>query len=302
MSSLTLRGFVPAVVTPFDESGAIRYEAFSDIVEWLIGNGADGICVAGDNGESWALDAEERRRLASLARERIAGRVPLVVGVSATSNRRVVDYAAAARDCGADAVLLMPQPYVLKASRAELLARFAGLADAVDIPIVLYNSPRRSGISLSVDDIEAICEAAPIVGLKESSRDFVHVTHLLQRLADRIAVMIGPTQFILPGLALGARGFIATGPELLGPLAGQLCALAAEPWDARHRDAQYRLTAAFEALSAVGTWPAALKAGLGLLGQPAGVPREPVIPLAGEDLARLRAALLRLSAPLAAAA
>lgn len=287
----TLSGPIPAVVTPFTETGEIMEDAFREVVERQIAIGAGGICVAGDNGESWTLDAAERGRLTRLAVEQARGRVPVIMGASAPMARATIDYARVAEESGAAGLLVMPQPYVLKATREELLRRFDALAKAVDLPIIAYNTPRRSGIDLSVDDIVAICDAAPVVGIKESSRDFFHHTHLLDRLRARISVLTGPSHYILPCLALGARGFIATGPELLGKDCARIMALGSaapsEEWRAMHR----KLTVLYQMLMGTGTWPAALKAALTLLGWPAGVPREPVMQLPDADLDKLRRTL-----------
>ena len=103
--------------------------------------------------------------------------------------------------------------------------------------------------------------------------------------------MVGPSHFIFPGLALGAKGFIATGPELLGAAAGRLTALGKEAMGPEHRALHYRLTVLYQTLMATGTWPSALKAALNLIGQPAGVPRDPVLPLAGGELDTLKRTL-----------
>lgn len=291
VSRHTLKGFVPAIVTPFAPDGEIMRDAFGDMVDWLIGLGAEAICVAGDNGESWNLDAAERGLLTRLAVDRAAGRVPVITGASAPSARQSIVYAKAAADAGANGLLVLPQPYVLKASRDELVRRFDALARAVQLPIVAYNSPRRSGIELSLDDLDAIMKVAPIVGIKEASRDFFHHTHLIERFRDRLAIMVGPCHYILPGLALGAHGYIASGPELLGTNAARLVQLATQAPDAEYARVHNQLTLLYETLMGTGTWPAALKAALNLIGQPAGVPREPVMALGGADLARVANAL-----------
>src|SRR5579875_4098876 len=97
----TLKGFVPAIVTPFNTDGEIMTDAFSDLVGWLIDIGASGICVAGDNGESWTLDADERARLTRIAVDRAAGRVPVLTGCSAPGSAQTIRYAQAAADAGA---------------------------------------------------------------------------------------------------------------------------------------------------------------------------------------------------------
>jgi len=294
LTAETLHGFLPAVVTPFTAAGEIMEDAFREVVDRQIRIGAAGICVAGDNGESWTLDVTERARLTRLAVDTAAGRVPVIMGASAPGSAQTIKYAQAAKDAGAAGVLVMPQPYVLKASRAELTRRFAALAAAVDIPIVAYNSPRRSGIELTVDDIGALLDTAPIIGIKESHRDFFHHTHLLHRYGERMAVMTGPSHFIVPCIGLGARGFIATGPELLGEEAGRIVEIARQAPGPVQASLHYRLTVLYQLLMGTGTWPAALKASLNLLGWPAGVPRDPVMALDGADLEKVRRTLREL--------
>ncbi len=107
-------------------------DAFTAIVGWLIDCGAEGICVAGDNGESWTLDAGERGRLTELAVKRAAGRVPIITGATAPDSTQTIKFGRAAMEAGASGLLVMPQTYVLKASRPELLRRFEALGKAVD--------------------------------------------------------------------------------------------------------------------------------------------------------------------------
>ena len=282
MKKEDLHGFVPAVVTPFDEAGNIMEDAFQSLVGWLIGQGATAICVSGDNGESWALSAAEKGRLTWLAVDEAAGRVPVITGCSATTLKNSVDYALAAKENGAAAVLSMPQTYVLKTTRDELQGRFEKLNAAIDMPIVAYNSPRRAGLNLSIDDIAAIMDVAPIIGIKESNRDYFHHTHLIKRFADKMAIMVGPCHYIIPGIALGAHGFIATGPEFLGADTANIASLAKEKPDQKQADIHYKLTVLYELLMVNSTWPAAFKAALNLIGQPAGVPRDPVNPATNE--------------------
>ncbi len=310
MTSADLRGFVPAIVTPFDAAGEIMEDAFVEILEWLIGRGASAVCVAGDNGESWALSAEERARLTRLAADRVGGPggpVKILTGCSAPTFSACLEYALAAQSGGADALLSMPQTYVLHATEAELLARFEKLAAHTQLPIVLYNSPRRAGLSLSVEQIGALFDLAPVIGIKESHRDFFHHTRLLERYRERVSVMIGPCHYIMPGLRLGAGGFIASGPELLAYSPADLPAIAtgvagsgsgsAEHSPEAFQRAHYHLTALYELLMGTATWPAALKAALELLGLPAGVPRDPVLPATPADCDKIRAVFDRLEIP-----
>ena len=284
-------GNVPAVVTPFGPDGDLRLDAFEALVAWHVAQGVDGVCIAGDNGESWTLSVDERRRLASAAVRVAAGRIPVVMGASATTARQSIAYSEAVADTGIAALMIGPQPYVMKATTRELVQRLETVHRAVPLPMLLYNSPRRTNISLTIETMRAICDAVPVIALKEASRDFFYLTHVIHNFRDRLAVMIGPAPFILPGLQLGAAGFISSGPELLGGKAARIMALASGPMTEEARGIHTALTVVYEALMGIGTWPAALKAALGMIGQPAGVPREPVLPLDAADRDRLAAAL-----------
>lgn len=286
-----VHGNVPAVVTPFDAAGEVRYGDFAQLVRWHLSCGVDGICVAGDNGESWTLSLEERRRLAETAVQIAAKKVPVVMGASGISAKQSIAYAEAAAAAGVDALMIGPQAYVMKATTKELVQRMQTIHRAVPLPIVLYNSPRRTNISLTIDTMRAITEAVNIIGLKEASREFFYVSHILHHFADKLAVLIGPAPFIIPGLQLGAAGFISSGPELFGGIGPELMAVAGKPLTPELRKLHFRLTRIYETLMSLGTWPSALKAGHALIGQPGGLPRDPVLPLSDADTATLSAVM-----------
>ncbi|MBO9126217.1 MULTISPECIES: dihydrodipicolinate synthase family protein [Rhizobium/Agrobacterium group] len=288
MKKEDLYGYVPAIVTPFSDTGEIIEDAFVELFEFLINRGATTICIAGDNGESWALSAAERGRLVRLAKDTAKGRVYVMMGISAPTIAASLAYVRAAEENGADALLSMPQTYVLKASQAELMARFDKVSAATAKPLVLYNSPRRMGFSLSVDQTETLMNNHNVIGIKESQRDFFYHTHLLQRLGDKMSVMTGPCHYILPNFALGAKGFIATGPEFTDLKPSEMATVGAGAPDAIWRHAHYQLTVLYELLMGTATWPASFKAALNLIGLPAGVPRDPVMPATVDDIDKIK--------------
>lgn len=288
MQKEDLHGYVPAIATPFNAKGEIMEDAFVELFEFLIGRGATSICVAGDNGESWALSAAERGRLVRLAKDTAKDRVKVILGISAPTIDASLAYVKAAEENGADALLSMPQTYVLKATEAELMARFDKVSAATNKPLVLYNSPRRMGFSLTVDQTEMLMNNHNVIGIKESQRDFFYHTHLLQRLGDKMSVMTGPCHYILPNFALGAKGFIATGPEFTDLKPSEMAAVGTAAPDETWRKAHYQLTVIYELLMGTATWPAAFKAALNLIGQPAGVPRDPVLPVTEADLDKIK--------------
>ncbi|MEJ8562117.1 dihydrodipicolinate synthase family protein [Yoonia sp. GPGPB17] len=288
MNKDDLHGYVPAIATPFDDNGAIMEDAFVDLFEFLLSRGATCVCIAGDNGESWALSAEERGRLVRVAKDASKGRVPIMMGISAPTIDASLAYVHAAEENGADVLLSMPQTYVLKASEAELMNRFDKVSAATDKPLVLYNSPRRMGFSLTIDQTETLLNNHNVIGIKESQRDFFYHTHLLDRLGSKMSVMTGPCHYIMPAFALGAKGFIATGPEFTDLLPSEMAAIGTRAPGDTYRHAHKQLTVLYEMLMGTATWPASFKAALNLIGQPAGVPRDPVLPATQTDIDKIK--------------
>ena len=288
MNKDNLYGYVPAIVTPFDSKGNIMKDAFVEIFEFLLERGATCVCIAGDNGESWALSAKERGELVKIAKDTAKGRVPIMAGITAPTIDAVREFTMAAEENGADALLSMPQTYVLKASDAELSRRFEQISEITKLPIVLYNSPRRMGFSLSVDQIERLYNSHNVIGIKESQRDFFHFTHLLERLGDKLSVMTGPCHYILPAFALGAKGFIATGPEFTHTLPSQMYDIGTDKPNATYRKTHNELTVIYELLMSAATWPASFKAALNLIGLPAGTTRDPVLAATPTDIDNIK--------------
>ena len=294
MQKEDLYGYVPAIATPFSEKGEIMEDAFVELFEFLIGRGATTICIAGDNGESWALNAAERGRLVRLAKDSAKDRVKVMMGISAPTIDASLAYMKAAEENGADVLLSMPQTYVLKASEAELMGRFEKVSAATGKPLVLYNSPRRMGFSLTIDQTETLLNNHNVIGIKESQRDFFYHTHLLERLANKMSVMTGPCHYIMPNFALGAKGFIATGPEFTDLKPSEMAAVGAGKPDETYRKAHYQLTVLYELLMGTATWPASFKAALNLIGLPAGIPRDPVLPATQADIDKIKRAFDQL--------
>ena len=165
MTPADLHGFVPAIVTPFDESGAIMEDGFIEVLEFLIGRGASAVCIAGDNGESWALSAAERGRLVRLAADHSKGRIKVILGISAPTFPAALAYVEAGRDNGADALLSMPQTYVLKASEAEtatILCCEKSLVGNPKYPSEMGLAARTIGSGANSNDSVAPIQTVPV--------------------------------------------------------------------------------------------------------------------------------------------
>ena len=291
MAKLTVRGHVPAVVTPFNRSGDLMLDAFAEILTWHMDCECSGFLVLGDNGESWAVSEAELKDVTRTAMKTAAGRVPVFIGTSAITTAETVARSAAAAEAGADGICLQPQSYVLNGTKSEIVRRFEAVAKAAPVPMMVYNTPLRTGMNIDHDMLEAILDVAPVVAIKESNDSMKHASRTLLQFRDRISVFIGNGENILPGILLGSAGFISTGPDLFGKETNRLLDAESMSIDERLRW-QDRLITVFNTVLGTGTRPSGYKAALNMLGLPAGYPREPVEPLTPDDEAKVRSALV----------
>lgn len=280
-------GYCPVVATPFAASGAFLSDAFAELLRWHIGNGAEGLVIAADNGEASLLTLDDRRAMAEVAVREAAGRVPVVMGAigthafTAEDTARLVQIGA---DAGATAALIAPAPYVGQGSDAEVIGRFKAIYDTVPLPVIAYNNPRHFGIPIEGDRLETLMSEIDLIGIKQSSRDLLEITRSIERFADRICLFMGCGYLIMPALALGAGGIMSTGIDFLGPDAARVIPLARGAWTDEARNLHRKISEAYTLLLGTGTAPAALKAALNACGLPGGVPRAPVRPLEGAEL------------------
>ena len=292
-----LGGLFSVTVTPFGPDGALDLSAFATILAWHIAQGSAGLAIAADNGEASLLSVTERQAMAETAVRVAAGRVPVVMGAmgthafTASDTIKMVEVAAAA---GVDAALVSPAPYIGTSTRAEVVGRYREIYQAVRLPVIAYNNPRHFGVAVEGDTLQQLMDEIDLVGIKESSRQFLDVSEGIARFGDRISIFMGCGYLLMPGLAMGAAGVLSTGVDLFGRDAAGIVELARGPACEASRQLHLRVARAYPALLETGTPPAALKALLTLLGLPAGIPRLPAHPLAGAELDRLQALFTEL--------
>ncbi len=288
-----LAGIVPAVITPFDGAGALDIAAARTILQRLKEQGVHGFFVAGSTGEAWALDDDERIRLAELALEVAGGAVPVFTGSGRASTRATLALARRLAAAGVDAVVLPPPDFV-RPKEDELLAYFGEVAAAVPCKVVLYNIPQFTGYGLSpalVGRVAAACEN--LAALKDSCGDLTLTLEFRRVLPERVGVFTGADPLVLAVLLGGGQGAVLGSASVFPALSLAVF----DAWRtgnlAAARDAQARLLP-FWLFARGPTFPAAYKAAAELLGLPAGIPRAPVPPLAAsqrEELARVLTAI-----------
>ena len=206
--SVDWKGCGTALVTPFDEKGRIAFGALEELVDWQIKRGIDFLVPCGTTGESVTLSRDERKAVTAAVVRTANGRVPVLAGAGGNHTARAVFWARDAADVKADGILSVT-PMYNKPSPEGLVRHFSAIADATDLPIVVYNVPGRTGMDLDVETILRLAEIPHVVGLKEASANFGKIARLMSQLPREFAVFSGDDSTALAAIALGASGLIS---------------------------------------------------------------------------------------------
>ncbi len=216
-------GACTALVTPFRD-GKIDYFSLKKLIEFQITGGIDSLLVCGTTGESATLSENEKRELIVFTVREVAGRVPVIAGTGSNDTQRAVALSEFASDLGVDAVLVVT-PYYNKASRDGLIKHFCTIADSIDIPLILYNVPSRTGINIPLEVYERLAEHENIVAVKEASSSIGDFAKLSQKCGDKLTLYSGNDDLILPTLSLGGSGVISVLSNILPKETHEICKL-----------------------------------------------------------------------------
>ncbi|MPT48659.1 MAG: dihydrodipicolinate synthase family protein [Sphingobium sp.] len=207
-AKLTWRGVYPAATTQFTPDLAVDLDATQKVLDNLIKDGVDGLIILGTCGENNSLEPEEKRAILAAANEVVAGRVPWLTGVSELSTPRAVNYAKDAKKAGASGLMVLPA-MVYVPTIGELCTHFESVAQATDLPVMLYNNPTAYRVNISMEAMERLAKSETIVAVKESSSDTRRYTDMLNAFGDRFILMAGLDDVAFEGLLLGAHGWIS---------------------------------------------------------------------------------------------
>jgi 4-hydroxy-tetrahydrodipicolinate synthase len=200
-------GSMTALVTPF-RNGEFYEQAYRDLIDWQVASGTDGLVPCGTTGESATLSHEEHDRVVEVCIDAVSGRVPVIAGAGSNSTAEALRLTRHAREAGADGALLIT-PYYNKPTQEGLYQHYRHIAENVDIPIVMYNVPSRTGTNLLPETVARLADLANIVGVKEATADMDQVSRIVQLCGDRVAVISGDDFTVLPLLAVGGKGVIS---------------------------------------------------------------------------------------------
>lgn len=203
------KGAGVAIVTPFHEDGSINYEKFEELVDDQIAGGTDAIIVCGTTGEASTLTHEEHLDLIRFCAEKVRGRVPVIAGTGSNCTETAVYLSTEAEKYGVDGLLLVT-PYYNKATQNGLYLHFKQIADAVKLPVILYNVPSRTGCNIMPQTAVRLCkEVSNIVGIKEASGNISQVAKLMSLADGKIDLYSGNDDQVVPLLSLGGKGVIS---------------------------------------------------------------------------------------------
>jgi len=284
-------GVLPAVITPFQRNHAmdLDIDGLVSNIEFLIENGVHGIVPCGSTGESATLSFEEHEKVIDAAINAVNGRVPVIAGTGSNNTAEAIRFTQAAKDLGADGVLVI-SPYYNKPNRSGLIKHYTILAD-IDIPVIVYNVPGRTGQNLSPDLVIELAHHPGIVGIKEASGDVTQISRIIEGTLDQdFTVISGDDNLTFPILALGGSGVISVAANIEPARMVAMFEAFCEGDFETALDLHYELSPLFRSMF-IDTNPIPVKKAVELRGMAAGPVRLPLDELDATKTAQLREVL-----------
>lgn len=286
------RGVFPAIITPFKDDGSLDEDGLRRNVEILSKTGISGIVPCGTTGESATLSHEEHKRVVEIAIE--CSGVPVVAGTGSNNTSEAIDLTRHAANAGADAALLIT-PYYNRPNERGLFEHFRKVAESADIPIVLYNVPKRTGVELRPEVVAKLAEIGNIVAIKEASGSLTQVSRIIELTSGKnFSVLSGDDDLTLPMLALGASGVISVVANVAPRATVEMVDAFLNGDITRARELHYRLAPLVRAMF-LETNPIPVKTAYCMMGLAAGPLRLPLAPMSEENEAKLRDVLTKMS-------
>ena len=287
-----LTGSLVAIITPMREDGSVHYEQFQRLIDWHVANGTDAIVAVGTTGESATLSMPEKIEVIEAAIRFADGRIPVIAGTGANSTGEAVELSRAAVGSGAYAAFSVV-PYYNKPPQEGIYRHFAAIAEAADIPMIVYNVPGRTVVNMNNDTVLRLAEIPNIIGIKEASGDIGRMVELLNRVPEDFAVYSGDDPTGMAAMLCGAHGVITVAGNVAPKLFADMCraALAGNLAEARALNA--KLVPLYQEMFCEPS-PAAPKWALEKLGLCSRAVRLPMVSLSEVGQARVNAALQKL--------
>lgn len=278
-------GAAVAIITPFTEDG-INFEELKRLIDFNIDNGTDAIVIAGTTGESSTMSDEEHKETIRFTVEYVNKRVPVIAGTGSNDTLYAVDLSQYAEKAGADGLLLVT-PYYNKTTQSGLIKHYNYIADRVNIPIILYNVPSRTGVNILPKTALELSKHKNIVAIKEASGDLSQIAETISLCGDNLTVYSGNDDQIVPILSLGGKGVISVLSNVVPRDAHNICSLYFEGKVKESRELQMKYLSLINALF-IEVNPIPVKTALRLMGFNAGPLRMPLFDMDEENLKVLK--------------
>ena len=292
MRTPVFTGSCPALVTPFDQNGAINYDAFGKLIDAQIEAGVDAVCVCGTTGESATMTIREHIAAVEFCVKRVNHRVKVIAGAGSNDTSAAVYLSQHAEDSGADA-LLHVTPYYNKASQTGLIRHYEYIADRVDLPIILYNVPSRTGVSFTAETYRHLSQNPQFNGVKEASGNFSLLAHTRFLCGDDFYIWSGNDDQVVPMMALGAKGVISVASNLIPEVMVKMTKLCLDNDFEAASKLQIKYMDLIDALF-LEVNPIPIKAALNLVGMEMGGLRLPLCEMSEKNLETLRSSMARM--------
>ena len=284
----SFHGSIVAMVTPFRD-GQVDEAKIRELVEFHVKNGTDAIVPCGTTGESPTLSHEEHKKVVEVTIAAAAGRVPVVAGTGSNSTAEAIALTQHAKKAGADGVLMVC-PYYNKPTQKGLIAHYRAVAEAVDIPIIMYNIPGRTGVNMLPDTVATLAELQNIVGMKEASGSLEQMTEVISLCGEQITVVSGDDTLTLPLMVVGGKGVISVIANILPKESAELTHAALNGDWKRAKELHLRLFPLCKAMF-YETNPGPVKTAMQILGRINGELRLPLAPMSEANREKLQKAL-----------
>jgi 4-hydroxy-tetrahydrodipicolinate synthase len=284
-------GAFSALITPFRD-GAVDETALRDLVEWQIQSGIDGLVPCGSTGESATLTHVEHEQVITLVVKQARGRVPVIAGTGSNSTAEAIRLTTFAREVRADGALLI-SPYYNKPTQEGIYKHYKMIAASVDLPLIVYNIPGRTGSNILPETFARLCEIKQIVGVKEASGSMDQCSDILKLCGGRLAMLSGDDSLTLPLMAMGARGVIAVISNVMPRETHDLAAAALAGDFARARKIHFEMISLMRALFTE-TNPIPIKQACAFMGKCTNEMRMPLTSMTPAAADRLRSAMKEL--------
>ncbi len=288
MKNTVFTGSGVAIITPFNENG-IDFESFGKLIDFQLENNTDAIIVCGTTGEAATMPDAEHLSAIEYTVKRVNGKIPVIAGTGSNDTVHGIKLSVEAEKLGADALLVVT-PYYNKSNKQGLINHFKAIADSVKIPIILYNVPSRTGMSISFEVLEELKGIENIVGIKEASGNMSYAVELAAKYGERFDIYSGNDDIIVPIMSIGGKGVISVLANVLPKETHDICSLYLEGKIEESRKLQLKLLELVNALFCEVN-PIPVKTALNLMGMNGGLLRLPLYEMADATKARLIKAL-----------